>query len=254
MIVRRARAEEAATIFAIKRAAFAASSLPFSIYQSPKAITYIQGLIRDVQYHHYFVADEGAAVVGYYHALVAEGGLFLNYIATDEAARGSGVGRALYAHFEGRAIALGLPKAVLDVSEGNGGARAWYLRKGYRETRRTRLARIALESGSAASNVRSLSCDSEALACALAQEQERGFSRISCRLGDRSVEVGLIGGDTCKLLGGNAPTEDAVAAVAQTFSSMRRVLIVEDTGLESKWQVLTRETTLRLEKTLVSSP
>jgi len=226
--IRRARPEDAARVYEVLQEAFGATYLRWTIYQSPKSVAYLRSLIEGSN-HEIFLSDDG-----FYDAVRTPDALFLNYIGSVR----KGGGNALLDHFESRARELGLATA-LDVFASNDVARTWYERRGYARVSsmwQVMVPMAAIDRGTP------LTCD----ALPLAEERERGFTKVACG----EVEVGLINGDTARLLRAGDPY-DAASRVAATFD--RKWLIVP--GLQerpTRWPDARVEELIRMRKELAS--
>lgn len=199
-MIRRAAVSDAERVHAMLHEAFGSTYLRWTIFRSPKSVVYLRSLIADPEgsRHEIFHSDDG-----FYDAVRMPDALFLNYIGSLR----KGAGNALLDHFESRARELGLAMA-LDVFASNDTARGWYERRGYQRLSSSWQAMVPMASIERGAP---LSCNDEA---ALREEEQRGFSKVDC--GD--VEVGLIAGDTARLLAvrGLDPFE-AASRVAATF-------------------------------------
>jgi ribosomal protein S18 acetylase RimI-like enzyme len=248
--------DDAQAVYDLKKEAFAAA-LRFTIYQSPTAVSYLREIIGPeglAAGHRFVVADSAFGLLGHYHARATGNTYFLNYIAVSATERQLGLGRALYAHFEGQARRACLANVALDVTNENANARDWYLRLGYRETSRTQYVSLSTASlrnrqGDTAS--RAVVVDAQALALALADESLRGFSKVDCLVDNKRVVIGLIAGHVCKLLSSEVFCPATIMAVARYFGPQRDQLIATNAGyIPAEWSVDGRETVLRLEKEL----
>ena len=102
----------------------------------------VRGLFADPGRRSYVAVDGGGAVLGYALCILKppassnnmhpRSALFIDDLCVDAAARGRGVGQALFAHVKEQAQALGCYQVTLNVWEGNDGARRFYERMGMR--------------------------------------------------------------------------------------------------------------------------
>ena len=132
--IRVARVQDAHQIYDFLIEAFGGRYLPYTIFQSPQSITYLQRLIKqgiDQSGHIFHVLERSSVVKGFYNAVVRQRDFFLNYIAVGKSERSVGVGQALLNHFEAQGAFFGCRQYVLDVFESNQTAYRWYLKHGY---------------------------------------------------------------------------------------------------------------------------
>lgn len=235
-MIRRASVADAERVYAMLHEAFGATYLEWTIFRSPKSVTYLQSLITDPENsrHEIFLSEDG-----FYDAVRTADALFLNYIGSLR----KGAGNALLEHFESRARELGLA-TVLDVFASNDTARGWYERRGYPRISSSWQAMVPMseiERGVA------LTCDAEALRAALREEQERGFSKVSCG----EIEVGLIAGDTARLLArGDLDPFEAASRVAATFRR-ERLIVPALSARPDRWPGERVEELIRMRKELI---
>lgn len=211
MTIRRAAIADAARVDELLRATFGASYLEWTIFRSPKSLSYLRALIADPErtMHEIFVSDDG-----FYDAVRTRDTLLLNYIGSLR----RGEGRRLFDHFESRARELGLGATALDVFASNEIAHPWYARSGYVRVSSSWQALVPMQ---AIQPGESLPIDDAMLRAAFSEEENRGFSKIVCG----AVEVGLIAGDTARLLAvGNSDPVEAATRVAATFDRDRLIV------------------------------
>ena len=127
---RRARAEEAAEIAALVRAAYAPYPARIGARPAPMDADYE----REIALNEVWVAPGGGAIEAVMVLSHADDHLFVDNLAVAPAAQGSGRGRALLAHAEARAAALGLPELRLLTHELMTENRAIYEHLGWRQT------------------------------------------------------------------------------------------------------------------------
>lgn len=80
------------------------------------------------------VAEQGGAVVGFLMAWRVADQLHVLNIAADARCRRRGIGTALLREAARRGLAAGLVEATLEVRRGNAAGRAFYSRRGFRES------------------------------------------------------------------------------------------------------------------------
>jgi ribosomal protein S18 acetylase RimI-like enzyme len=251
-ILRRAMADDTAAIYSLKQQAFNLTSLPYTIYQAPQSVKYIEELIVSGSSlgHDFTVACLNQSIVGYYHAVYHAGEYFLNYIAVDRQKQGLGLGRALLDRFESAGRSVGCIKLALDVFHDNVRAVALYQSLGYQ------LADIRFHTqlGMAVSGSPPppLLYGEASWLQAINQESEYGFSRLICQCGPGEVVIGLIGKRWCKLLSfSGVAMQDAISAIGSAFQETREGLIISGLAhLPNKWPVLRADKVLRLVKPL----
>jgi ribosomal protein S18 acetylase RimI-like enzyme len=224
----KARTRDAEQIYRLKAEAFRSSYLRYTIYRSPKSVSYLRNLIRSGQVNEdllFLVARESGRLAAYFHANQQPTGWFLNYIAVSEESRGSGLGKRMLAAFENAGRDRGCVEAEMDVFESNVPAMEWYKSAGYSLVGEKTLCEIDLERIAPGG---SIDADDLVVESALKVEEEQGFSNFSATLRGRPMRIGLINGDTCKLLETSGVTVAEVAAALRSlFQDSRRFLIVD---------------------------
>jgi ribosomal protein S18 acetylase RimI-like enzyme len=252
--IRPAQPQESMAIYAIKSEAFSNTSLPYSIYQSPRSVHYLEHLITqapDPVGHNIWVAYDGSRIVGYYHAVKMIGDFFLNYIAVDLHAQRRGVGSALLQHFESLGKEYGAQQLVLDVFERSPQVVSWYENCGYHLQSSSFHVCLSLDSSiGQASAPLGLTCDEKLEQAALDLEQKWGFSKIDYACGTGTLSVGLIADRACKLLKyEQVEIEQAVLAICNRYRNTRQVLIVSSLAeLPKHWKILCADQAFRLVK------
>jgi GNAT superfamily N-acetyltransferase len=175
------------------------------------------------------VISERDSVLGYYQAAPVGAAFFLNYIAVAEGTRRMGLGGRLHSDFESWGVNFGFESAALDVFTSNRGVPDWYFRRGYKLLEKRYHARIDLSA--VAPGRKKIVGRAEDWARALADEQRQGFARLTVRVGESNVELGLIDGCAVKALSWfDLTLEDCVGAIASSLAGERSELIVS--GLE----------------------
>lgn len=247
----RAVPNQAQAIYDLKVQVFGRGFLLYTIYQAPQSVRYLELLITrpsEVGDHDVFVVEEAKRVIGYFHAVKRQTEYFLNYIAVDTNRQHSGLGRRLLNWYEHLGLTTGCSNLTLDVFESNAPACAWYLAHGYHQVKEIYHARIPL--GNWDKPAPELACAASTLQAALAQEQTWGFSKIVMSGPSGSMTVGLIGGNTCKLLAFTDITlEQAASAIRQHFGTKRSLMIVStQSSVPDQWRPVSQERVLRLTK------
>lgn len=251
--IRVARPEDAPSIYSLKVAAFASSSLPFSIYRSPKSIRYIRHLIeKSVTGSPWLfrVFEQNHQVRAYYHALLGEDACFLNYLAVDAPLRGKGIGHALVLNFENEARLKSYDRTMLDTYRRLSDTLVWYKGHGYREISSSYSLRIMLadiEPGQS-----TISWNQTDWSRAVAMELENGFSKVTVFYQKTPLELGLIDGNAFKLL--SYPCCDIaaiVAAIARSFAGLRNELIISSLPYKPiQWPIYQCEESVRMLRNL----
>ena len=254
--IRVARVQDAYQIYDLLVEAFGGRYLPYTVFQSPLSVIYLQRLIRqgvEQSSHIFHVTERFSGVKGFYNAVVRQRDFFLNYIAVCKSERSVGVGQALLNHFEAHGTFLGCRQYVLDVFESNQTAYRWYLKHGYFLDSMNFQVRLSTAQGATKKN-RPMRLTKEDLQTAMKEEQAQGFSKVDGRYEAGQITVGLIAGRACKLLTyQNIELVEAVEAVCARFQSDRTELIIPALPvLPTNWSILDSEKTLRLIKPVTS--
>lgn len=249
--IRRARGSDYGSIYRMKQDAFRGYLL-YSVYQSRGSMRYLRKLLAqpyDDSVNHFYLFECNGIPMGYYHAVVIADRLHLNYIAVNRDGRGYGVGDELLCHYESLGHALKLGMLSLHVYESNPVALKWYLSRGYAQIGERYQLRLAVPE-SATMGLESLSFSTEDWKRARKEEVYWGFSKLECKLGSASITVGIIGGDTCKLMScSNIGQESAAHLVCQMFAGQRHVLIMDaDARLGLGLEIMGAERALCLQK------
>jgi ribosomal protein S18 acetylase RimI-like enzyme len=79
----------------------------------------------------YVCCDGRGRAIGFCHAMIVRGRLWIDLLAVERTERGKGWGRALISRAEAYGIRKGCREAGLYVDETNAGARRFYARQGY---------------------------------------------------------------------------------------------------------------------------
>lgn len=138
-------------------------------------------------------------IFGFYFAIKKNDELFLNYIAIQSKYRKRGIGKILLNHYENLARSLNLHKCTLEVFESNRIALSWYESNGYEVQKRNYVARVNLGK----INIRSLNgfiIDKDTYFEAEKIEKDQGFSKFDVYYKNNHIQLGIIGGDTYKIL------------------------------------------------------
>lgn len=209
--LRDAIAEDAPSIFDLKRTAFS-RYLPFVPYRAPASVVPLRESIVGAAAR---VLVEDGRVVGYAMASGDSERRHLGYIASLV----PGGGAQLLQDFEGSARLL-----TLDVFESNAVALGWYDRRGYRELASSWsfvLDRARVPRGIAPV------FDGGLLKEALEEEGRRGFTQIGASVGEHRVRLGLIAGDTVRIIDpGTADLRTVFSSVAAWTASDRAHILV----------------------------
>lgn len=224
-----AQVEDGDAIFELLTEAFRVSYLKFSVYQSPRARSFLAEQIRDGAARNqppFFVIRHEGRLVGFYNAEQLGEEFFLKYIATDLRCVRTGVGNALLGHFEATAADTGCRRSGLGVFENNPVAAQWYARRGYRVEGCELFLRYALaDLDQPGAGV--LEWDAGVLEQAIAAEREQGFSAVTASLGGVPVRLGLIAGEVVNVIEpGDAAPPRLAAAVAARFRAERCWLLM----------------------------
>lgn len=248
--IRRATSSDVSAIYALMVAVFGETSLPYTIYQSPLSVRYLEQLITSSSRDIFYVLQESSSVIGYYHAVHDSYDLFLNYIAVLASARGRGLGTRLLKHFELNGISRQCRSLSLEVFEQNGQAMRWYLKHNYRSVSSKYLARIRIRECPRRNFLPIYATDLEWYQ-AYHKEKLYGFSKIECRCGNGRVTIGLIGRNLIKLLTYEGVSlEDAVNALVWYFYDTRTVLILGINSLLTDMPYISMDKTIRLSKAI----
>ena len=254
-LIRGATADDSATIYALIVDAFGATYLPFTIYRAPQSVSYLARLLTEAQdgsNQQFYVLEHGGCVCGYYHATKYDRQWILSYIAVDSRLRGSGFGSDLLQHFESQGEALSCHELVLDVYASNQQAVKWYRRNGYESQKATYCLRLALEP--AVKSECTLNYDHNELQRALDEEARQGFSRLQCQCGNGRLDIGLIAGNTCRLLACEQMSiEGAAAVIAAEFGKRQELIVFGLSSPPETLPIIHADKVFRLAKTLRST-
>jgi lipopolysaccharide/colanic/teichoic acid biosynthesis glycosyltransferase/ribosomal protein S18 acetylase RimI-like enzyme len=249
--IRRAHRSDCRNIYRMKQDAFQ-SYLLYSVYQTRASMRYLRKLLTqpaDDSANHFYLLECNGIPMGYYHAVASTERLHLNYIAVDHDVRGQGVGDELLRHYESLGRVLKLERLTVDVYESNPTALEWYLSKGYARIGEKYQLRLAIPKN-AKIGLGLLSFSSEDWERARKREAYWGFSRLECKFGGASITVGIIGGNTCRLMSySNIERDSAAYLVCQMFAGQRDVLIMNaDTRPDVDLEIIGVERLLCLQK------
>jgi len=249
--LRSAVEKDAQAIYRLKREAFGANYLQFTIYRSEKAVAHIRRSISSED-EIFTVAERHRELAGYANVGFANHQPILNYIAIANTSRGAGLGSRLLQAIESETSGRGFGTLALNVFESNPGVVAWYRKSGYSIVSQSFLYRIDL-ARAMRKNSRG-QVDSSLWQAALAAEEQNGFSKVAVSVIEGGMTLGLIGGVACKLLGYRGISlDEAIAAAAGMVNGARRELIVssmEAPELDCQFQLLSLEVSLRMAKQL----
>lgn len=254
--IQRASQDDIPEIYSLMVEAFGSRFLSYTIYQSPKSVSYLKRLSSSN------LENNGQALVvlrregriqGYYQAFASAKKYFLNYIAVRSTSSGKGFGSVLLSHFEDKGKMFNCTQYKLDVFEQNRRALEWYNRKGYEKESESIMSRIAL--GIIDKRGPKLRCESGTWDAAVNQENEKGFSQLECSCGQGSIVLGLINGNVCKLLKYEGISfEESVLSINDYFAGSKRdSLIVSSTSLlASDWPLRQQDRVFRLAKNVAA--
>jgi ribosomal protein S18 acetylase RimI-like enzyme len=241
--------EDAQAIYRLKREAFGASSLQFTIYQSEKTVAYIRHLIAS-ESEIFVVAESSGELTGYANVGFAGNQPVLNYIAVSGGVRSCGLGKSLLKEAESRTLEKAYGTLMLDAFESNPRVLDWYEKSGYSVVSRSFLYRIDL--ASALRKDKGMPVDLPSWQFALDTEGHAGFSKVVVATTGGEITLGLIGGNACKLLGYRGISlDEAIATAAATVNGTRDELIVRSLEAPKReCHLLSLETVLRMVKKL----
>jgi ribosomal protein S18 acetylase RimI-like enzyme len=236
---------DAEAIVALTHAAFAPAHLAFALYRSAASATFLRERLSTNGPTNLWarVLHRDDELLGYTLADASPEGFHLGYIAVSPRATGLGVGTALLeellvaARETGRAV-------TLDVFASNATALPWYRRHGFAEESRqwsldVELAHLAGRAG--------LALAPTALREALAEESQRGVSRVEGVVGDRAVILGLLGGDVVRVLdSGGLDYADLAALVHHALPSRRELLLLAQPARPASLPLRHAEESIRL--------
>lgn len=257
--IHRARPEQAPAIYDLLVKGFGGNYLPYTIYQTPRSVGYLAQLIAEAHRQseqQLFVLKWDGRICGYYHAVLRERQLLLNYIAIASDVKGRGLGGALLRHFEEIGTDTRCHSLTLDVFGTNPFAREWYFRHGYHLAAESYHVRLTVDSlMNSGDGAFPLSLDSTAWTRAREAEDRYGFSKVECECGPGHLTLGLIAGTAWKLLNFDGVTLEAAAlAIAKHWRDERPILIVSGVrALPRIGTVLSADKTARLVKQMGSS-
>jgi ribosomal protein S18 acetylase RimI-like enzyme len=246
IVLRPASVDDAEQIFALKRRVFGSTSLPFTIYKAERSLNYLREIIPADRF---VVGALTSQVVGYYHAIHREDALLLNYIATSPQHRGNCIGTRLLEDCLTAAEGARVNAIELDVFESNAAAVCWYEKNGFKVVCGTHWYRISTRHVLPVDAPPTV-LESE-LSQALAEEHQRGFSKIACAWQGGQLVAGLIAGDTCKLLESDETTaQNALRIMSSLFPSREYLIISSPDALEPSPPCIGHEHSFRMRKTL----
>lgn len=250
--IQRACQKDIPEIYALMVEAFGAQYFPYTIYQSPKSVSFLNRLVSsDFEHKAYqlMVLRRGGSIQGYYQAFISAKKFFLNYIAVKRTFSGQGLGSALLTHFEHKGQNLGCRQYGLDVFERNHRALEWYSRKGYEKESDFILTRITL--GIVNKPGPELNCHDKTWEAAINEEMKKGFSQLECLCGQGSIVLGLINDSTCKLLKYEGVSlEEALLSINCYFGGRERENLIVSSSCfpNSYWPLQQQDRIFRLVK------
>lgn len=220
-------------IYSLLTDAFSDSYLKFSVFQSPRSVTFLREQLDEAECGgtpRFFVARDRGSTLGFYNADRVGDEYFLKYIATTPHRTHEGIGDALLRHFEEMAFSLACSRAGLAVFRSNSVAAPWYERRGYSPVGSELFLRFE---AAALERIGSCRVEWEAGAFDAAEktERQRGFSAFEATSNATPVRVGLIAGDVCNILEPTGEGARPVAcAVARAVSGHRKWILMRDKG------------------------
>lgn len=229
MRIRSALVEDAPLILKLIQQGFAPAYLPYTLFQAPESVVYLRELIAmgvAQSGHEVYCLNRGDEIVGFYDSVCRATDLFLNYVAVAPDVQGAGLGQILLDHFEMTAVNLGKARVELDVFASNHRACEWYLARQYAIQSCRWIVQVEMAHWEDAPEV-ALEIAELVLSRGQIEEERRGFSKIEYADEAHSLTVGLVAGNTCKLLGYSGLSRaQAVASVCRQFRKQRKILIV----------------------------
>jgi len=252
--VRKASPGDARGILNLFTNAFSPALLRYTIYRSLAVESYLKAYINSPPPGWVlFLIEQENEVLGAYIAQERSEGWFLNYIAVTLHKEGRGIGGQLLEHFEQEGRRRGAKKALLDVFESNSRALTWYYSKGYELIRRSFFIAISIREA-AIFRGPDLVVDDKEWRRALDEEQRRGFSNVDGFCHKGSMKVGLIAGDTLRLMSWEGLSlQEAAGAIARRLGNGREELVILSLPrLPSGLPLISQEAVLRLSRKLIS--
>lgn len=252
--VRQARPCDTHGIINLLMKSFSPPLLRYSIYRSPGAENYLQDCLTfSSPGWGFFVIKQDDEVVGTYIAQERSEGWFLNYIAVSPRAESHGLGGYLLKHFEQEGRYRGIKNVLLDVFEINSRAIKWYYSKGYELIRRSFFIAISIHEATILKGPK-LVIDDKEWRSALEKEKRQGFSNIYGLCHQKRLNVGLIAGDTLRLISWQGLSlKEVTGAIAKHFNKVRKELVILNLPyLPSGLPLISQDAVLRLSKQFIS--
>jgi ribosomal protein S18 acetylase RimI-like enzyme len=229
VVVRPASPRDAPEIYRMKREAFGADYVTYTIFQSPKSVRYLKWLISrgpGPTGTHIYVLEADSLVAGYYSAVLRNRTWLLTYIAVGRELRGRGFGGVLLDDFERKAVGLSADQLGIDVFETNARALNWYESRGYMLKGRTRIHRVRITGMRDPQSLRIRISPLDRIGASY-REFAWGFSKTYGTIGPGRIEIGFINQDTVNLISVNGLDQDAaVSSVIREFSGNRSTLLL----------------------------
>jgi ribosomal protein S18 acetylase RimI-like enzyme len=251
VVVRPASPRDAPEIYRMKREAFGADYVAYTIFQSPKSVRYLKWLTSrgpGPTGTHIYVLEADSLIAGFYSAVLRERTWLLTYIAVGREFRGRGFGRALLDDFERKAAGLPADQLSIDVFETNSRALNWYESRGYMRQGRTRIHRVRITGIREPQSLRLRISPLNRLGASW-REFSWGFSKTYGAIGPGRIEIGFINQDTVNLIGLNGLDQDAaVGSVIREFSGNRPTLLLRCPDYRLSPPLLSSVTLQRLAK------
>jgi len=228
IIIKKAEIGEENDIYNILIGAFGNRYIRFTIFQSEKSVNHLrQMIINQGKENNFIFTAKRMEILGFYYAVQRKDELFLNYIAVHSKFRRQGIGQMLLDHYEKLAKFLNLNKCALNVFESNKKVLEWYISNGYEIQKRTYLARINLEKIKIKKLFNGILIDKNAYLEAEKLEKEQGFSKFDLYYKKNHIQLGIIGGDTFKILkDGGFSFEEVAYIILNSWLPKRRWLLI----------------------------
>ena len=222
--LRPGRPDDAPALYAMHVQALGARSRDLTVYADPRAVTWLAERLAE-PLPCLAVAEAEGRVLGYIDTVAAGDAFHFNYMVVHPDARGRGIGNALFGLAERWGIERGFRTLSTDVFAVDTTIIQRYQRLGYAIVRRAVHVRLSIPP--VASRQPRFTLPPDGYAAALQAVSHRGFGRFTATCGDDTLDVGLMGDDTCRLLDRGALTvEEAVAEVRALLAGQRSLLVV----------------------------
>lgn len=212
--------EDTDELFALIRAAFGEGLLQYSIYQAKESIVFLRSQLASETFR---IAECCGSLVGYYHVVRVGDTLFTKYLAAIHK-RGCGiVAPALIRDLIEMGVILDCKAIELDVLAGSASLISLYRRYGARPMSTSYAYKVNL---SQVSMLPGLSISDEEMSAGLEQEKQRGFSMVKAYWGSSQMVIGLLGGNTCKILDDGGLSVMEIASLISSYFPTRTEFLV----------------------------